>query len=65
VDALHYGAATREFYDLHAFVVMPNHVHVVWSPKIEMPRILQWLKGRDCKTGYGDFGLGCESLLAG
>jgi hypothetical protein len=29
VDALQYGSVVRAFYHLHAYVVMPNHVHVV------------------------------------
>ncbi len=41
---LKYGACERRLYALHAFAIMPNHVHVVWTPKISMPRILQWLK---------------------
>jgi len=45
VDALLYGASVRELYDLHAYVVMPNHVDVVWEPKMAMPRVLQWVKG--------------------
>ena len=49
IEALRYGARVRRFYDLHAFVVMPNHVHVVWEPKVALPRILQWLKGVTAK----------------
>ena len=45
VQALHYDESTRRLYDLHAYVIMPNHVHVVWQPRISMSRILQWLKG--------------------
>jgi REP element-mobilizing transposase RayT len=45
VEALQYGATTKQLYDLYAYVVMPNHVHVVWEPKIAMARVLQWLKG--------------------
>jgi REP element-mobilizing transposase RayT len=44
-----YGASIRRFYDLHAYVIMPNHVHVVWEPKVSMSRILQWLKGVTAK----------------
>jgi hypothetical protein len=40
VEALAYGAAVRSLYDLHAYVLMPNHVHVVWQPTA-MPSILQ------------------------
>lgn len=45
VNALHYGESQRKLYVLRAFVVMANHVHVVWEPKAEMSVILRWLKG--------------------
>jgi REP element-mobilizing transposase RayT len=28
---------------------MPNHVHVVWEPRVSLSRILQWLKGVTAK----------------
>ena len=31
-------------YGLIAFVVMPNHVHIVIEPKAEVPRITKWIK---------------------
>jgi REP element-mobilizing transposase RayT len=40
-DALLYG---RKIYDLHAWVVMPTHVHVVMTPKRPFPEIMRWLK---------------------
>ena|ERR1035437_6231857 len=46
VSALRHGEALRQLYRLHTFVVMPNHVHVVWEPLTPMPKIMQWLKGR-------------------
>ncbi len=45
VNGIHTGQATLHFYDLHAFVVMPNHVHLLISPKILVPRIMNGLKG--------------------
>jgi REP element-mobilizing transposase RayT len=57
VGALEYGELTRGFYDLHAWVVMPNHGHVVWTPKIAMPKILHWLKGVTAKRAMGMWGL--------
>jgi putative transposase len=45
-EALQYGEAVRGFYSLYAWVIMPNHVHVVFEPKAALPAILQWLKGR-------------------
>jgi REP element-mobilizing transposase RayT len=44
--ALKYGEADRQFYKLHAWVIMPNHVHVVLEPRVAMPGIMRWLKGR-------------------
>jgi putative transposase len=45
VEALEYGESKRQSYELRAYVVMPNHVHVIWEPKSPMPGILKWLKG--------------------
>ena len=45
VNALHYGQRKLEQYQLHAYVVMANHVHVMLTPKIEAKKILQSLKG--------------------
>ena len=50
VSALRYGATVRKFYDLYAWVVMPNHVHVVWEPRVAMPGIMRWLKGRTSRA---------------
>jgi putative transposase len=32
-------------YELHAWVVMPNHVHLLITPQASLPRIMQLLKG--------------------
>ena len=45
VEALLYGEAGRGFYELRAWVIMPNHVHVVLRPTTSLARILRWLKG--------------------
>jgi REP element-mobilizing transposase RayT len=50
VNALLYGEAERQFYQLHAWVVMPNHVHAIFQPHIEMPAIMRWLKGRTSRV---------------
>lgn len=44
--ALQYGETARQFYKLHAWVIMPNHVHVVLEPRVAMPGSMRWLKGR-------------------
>lgn len=46
VNALHYGEVTRQFYHLYAWAIMPNHVHVILQPRIELPSVMRWLKGR-------------------
>jgi putative transposase len=39
------GDCVRGWYDLVAFVVMPNHVHLLIEPKVPTPRITQYIKG--------------------
>ena len=43
-QALLYGERVRFSYDLFAWVVMPNHVHVVMKPIISLPEAMRWLK---------------------
>ncbi len=45
VDAIHFGAERMRRYDLHAFVVMSNHVHLLVHPHVEAAVILKNLKG--------------------
>lgn len=44
VEAIHFGEAVNNFHTLHAYVIMPNHVHVVWLPLVPMSRIMHWQK---------------------
>ncbi len=56
-DALVYGA---RMYDLHAWVVMPTHVHVIMTPKQPFPEIMRWLKwttARRCNRVLGRSGV--------
>jgi putative DNA methylase len=39
------AARQPAFYDLRAFVVMANHVHVLFRPRENASAALQWLKG--------------------
>lgn len=39
-----YGEMVRRSYDLFAWVVMPNHVHVVLKPNEKLPEIMRWMK---------------------
>jgi len=44
-DALLYGESGRHFYQLRAWVVMPNHLHLLLRPLTALPVITRWLKG--------------------
>ena len=45
VAALHDGESRFHRYQLHAYVVMPNHVHVLVTPRVVATRWLAPLKG--------------------
>jgi REP element-mobilizing transposase RayT len=45
-EAILAGEGQKGFYDLHAWVIMPNHVHILVLPRVELPRITHWLKGK-------------------
>jgi REP element-mobilizing transposase RayT len=45
VELVERGASGRQFYELHSFVVMPNHVHPLITPLKPLPVITRWLKG--------------------
>jgi len=49
VTALRFGAQEGK-YDLYAYVVMPNHVHILITPNIDLPEIMRWLKGRTARV---------------
>jgi len=44
-DALRYGQWQLKIYELHAWVVMPNHVHVLLRPRVPLARITRAIKG--------------------
>ncbi len=43
-EALRHGESARCDYELGAWVVMPNHVHIVIQPHEPLPNIMRWLK---------------------
>jgi REP element-mobilizing transposase RayT len=55
-DALRYGETTRRFYHLYAWVIMPNHVHVVFEPHSTLSTIMRWLKGRTSREANRHLG---------
>jgi REP element-mobilizing transposase RayT len=62
VEALYYGAQVKAWYELHAWVVMPNHVHVIWKPIVSMSRILHWLKSVTAKRAKRILGLDVKAF---
>jgi REP element-mobilizing transposase RayT len=38
-----YGSALRQ-YDLHSFVVMPNHIHLLLTPLVDLTKLTQLVK---------------------
>src|ERR1700677_1291249 len=49
-EALLYGQSGRHFYQLRAWVIMPNHVPVLLLPKMSLPVIMRWLKGSTARA---------------
>ena len=45
VDALEYGEKQLKLYDLLAWVVMANHVHIVIYPNVALSKITRSIKG--------------------
>jgi len=39
------GESDKQLYDLHAWAVMPNHVHLLLLPHFALSRVTQWIKG--------------------
>src|ERR1039458_9416225 len=48
VEAIREGEI-RKFYELSAWVVMPNHVHLLILPHVALPQITHWIKGRTAR----------------
>ena len=44
------GASEKRFYELMAWAVMPNHVHVLMLPKAPLPQTTHWIKGATARA---------------
>jgi len=62
VDAICFGESPKGFYDLFAYVVMPNHVHMLVEPYAELSTIMRWLKGRTVRVANRILGRKHESF---
>jgi len=45
MNAIYCGEKKLDFYALHAFVIMPNHVHLLVAPHVSVSRLMNGLKG--------------------
>jgi REP element-mobilizing transposase RayT len=57
VEAIQYNASILGHYVLHAFVVMPNHVHLLTTPGVALPKLTKSLKGITAKQANAMLGL--------
>jgi len=57
VDAFHYHGDVLGHYVLHAFVVMSNHIHLLLTPAIALPKLTKSLKGITAKRANRALGL--------
>lgn len=57
LDALHHAAAVLHHFELHAFMVMPNHVHMLITPKVPIPTLMKSLKSITAKRANEFLGL--------
>ena len=57
LDALVYAQASLGHYALHAFVIMPNYVHLLLTRHVAAPKLLRSLKGITAKRANPMLGL--------
>jgi hypothetical protein len=57
VEEIQYNADVLGQYALHAFVVMPNHVHLLTTPTVPLPKLTKSLKGITAKKANAMLGL--------
>ena len=65
VEAIQYNAQTLGHYVWHAFVVMPNHVHLLVTPEVALAELTKSLKGITAKRANALLGLTGEPFWQG
>jgi REP element-mobilizing transposase RayT len=43
-NSLHFAESQLKLFELHAWVVMCNHVHALWTPHVPLPEIMDRIK---------------------
>jgi putative DNA methylase len=51
VETLWHHAQHLEYYHLHSYVVMPNHVHLLITPRAPVSKLMQSLKRFTAQSG--------------
>jgi REP element-mobilizing transposase RayT len=44
------AACLKDLCALHTYVVMPNHVHVLWTPRVSLPVLIRSVKGPTARS---------------
>jgi REP element-mobilizing transposase RayT len=57
VDALQYREENLRHFQIHSYVVMPNHVHLLVTPLVEVSKLMQSLKRFTARQGNRMLGL--------
>src|SRR5690349_3239084 len=64
-EAILMGAMERRFYELQAWVVMPNHVHLLILPRVPVSALMRWFERIDGQKRQPDSGPHRPAVLAG
>ena len=64
-DSILFGAQQLRHYDLGAFVVMPNHVHLLVTPHVPVPKLTKRLKGFTAREANRILNRTCEPFWQG
>jgi REP element-mobilizing transposase RayT len=57
VEALRYREQSMHHFELHSYVVMPNHVHVLLTPLVPISKLMHSLKRYTAREGNRILGL--------
>ena len=61
-DAIRYGEQGLGYYQLHAFVVMANHVHLLVTPQVEVSKVTHSIKRYTAREANRILGLTGETF---
>ena len=64
VAAIHDQETELRHYELHAYVVMPNHVHILITPCVEVSKLMMSLKRFTAREGNRMLGLTGKAFWA-